>query len=57
MKTYEELLAENEALAAFIEVIRKMAYEKSADMLTKYGIDGASCKRLHAMMQDVIPQQ
>ena len=47
----------NDELAAQVELLRKMAYEKQAVMLTKYGLDGAACKRIYALLQDLTPAQ
>lgn len=53
----EQLKKRNAELMVQFEQLRKMAYEKHAVMLMKYGLDGSACKRIYALLEDLVPSQ
>jgi len=53
----DRLERENAELKAQVELLREMAYQKDAAMLMKYDLDGAACRRIYALLNDLIPAQ
>lgn len=55
-KQCDELVDENQALAAHVERLYQDSYQKKAYLLTEYGLDGNACKRIACWIKEQSPQ-